>query len=160
MSENPVVHSTCVIERRFAATPERVFAAYATAEAQAPWFAAPGALARGDYELDLRAGGRERSASVIGGGPKEGSLLEYEARYFDVVPQRRIVCAYEMRLDGTRISVSLCTTELTADGDGTLLTCTEQGAFLEGADGPAMREHGTRALLEALAARLEQPVPA
>ena len=60
-----------------------------------------------------------------------------------------------MHLDGTRISVSLATVELVPEGDGTRLTFTEQAAFLEGGDGPAMREEGTRALLDNLVAEVE-----
>ena len=37
------------------------------------------------------------------------------------------------------------------DGDGTLLTFTEQGAFFDGLEDPAGREHGTGALLDRLA---------
>jgi len=35
------------------------------------------------------------------------------------------------------------------------LTLTEQGVFLDGLDAPAEREHGTKALLDALASHLQ-----
>ena len=38
-----------------------------------------------------------------------------------------------------------------SDGAGTLLTFTEQGAFFDGLEDPAGREHGTGALLDRLA---------
>ena len=41
------------------------------------------------------------------------------------------------------------------DGRGTRMVYTEQGAFLDGHDTPAQREHGTRELLDNLAAELE-----
>ena len=37
------------------------------------------------------------------------------------------------------------------DGDGTLLSFTEQGAFFDGLEDPAGRQHGTGALLDRLA---------
>ena len=43
-----------------------------------------------------------------------------------------------------------------AAGTGTRLLLTEQGAFLDGHDTPAQREHGTRGLLEKLDATLER----
>jgi len=47
--------------------------------------------------------------------------------------------------------VSLTTVELEPDGHGTLLTFNEQGAFFDGLEDPAGREHGTGALLDRLA---------
>jgi uncharacterized protein YndB with AHSA1/START domain len=63
-----------------------------------------------------------------------------------------------MTLGDHRISTTLVTIELRAAGDGgTTLTCTHQGVFYEGSDGPQMREGGWRALFERLAAELAQP---
>jgi hypothetical protein len=59
-----------------------------------------------------------------------------------------------MHLDDQRISVSLGTLELEPDGDGTRLTYTEQGAYLDGLDTPDQREQGTGGLLDALGEEL------
>ena len=67
------------------------------------------------------------------------------------MPDRRIVFSYDMHLDGEHDSVSLTTVELEPDGGGTRLTFTEQGAFFDGLDDPAGREHGTGVLLDRLA---------
>jgi uncharacterized protein YndB with AHSA1/START domain len=72
------------------------------------------------------------------------------------VPDQRIVSTYEMLMAETRISVSLATVDLKPAGNGTRLVYTEQGAFLDGHDTPAQREHGTRELLNALGAELER----
>ena len=40
-----------------------------------------------------------------------------------------------MYADGVRISVSVATIEFATTGDGTALTWTEQGAYLDGFDG-------------------------
>jgi hypothetical protein len=45
--------------------------------------------------------------------------------------------------------------ELIAQDGATKLRFTEQGVYLDGHDTPASREHGTRELLEALAAELD-----
>ena len=47
-------------------------------------------------------------------------------------------------------SVSLTTIELFADGGGTRLVFTEQGAFFDDLEDPAQREHGTGKLLDRL----------
>ena len=62
---------------------------------------------------------------------------------------------YEIYRDDARISVSVATIEFEAAGTGTKLTMTEQGVFLDGLDTPAEREHGTRELLDTLAAHVE-----
>jgi hypothetical protein len=46
--------------------------------------------------------------------------------------------------------------EFKADGDGTRLIFTEQGAFLDGLDKVEYREHGTRDLLDNLGAFLSR----
>jgi uncharacterized protein YndB with AHSA1/START domain len=72
------------------------------------------------------------------------------------VPNERIISTYEMHLDETRISVSLATVELSPAGKGTRLVYTEQGAFLDGFDDVAGREHGTGKLLDALGQELKR----
>ena len=142
MTDRSVHHATVVVERRYAAAPTRVFAAWADPAVKAQWFTS------GDdvYELVLRVGGWER----ISGTEPDGQPFRYEATYYDVVPAQRIVYAYEMYLAARRISVSLATIEFTPDKAGTLLVCTEQGAFLDGLDTPAQRQGGIASLLDRL----------
>jgi hypothetical protein len=63
-----------------------------------------------------------------------------------------MVYVYDMHLaGGVHHSTSLATVELTPSGRGTRLVFTEQVAFLDGAEGPAVtaaREHGTAAHLD------------
>jgi uncharacterized protein YndB with AHSA1/START domain len=147
-----VTHSTFSLERTYDASPARVFAAFADGEQKAAWFGGPPDWNQPEFEFDFRVGGRERNS----GGPKGGPIHRFEALYYDIVPDERIVYSYEMHLDDKRISVSLATIELAAAGDGTRLTLTEQGAYLDDFDDPKLRETGTRDLLEALGAHLAQ----
>ena len=145
-----VTHSTFSLERTYDASPARVFAAFADAEQKAAWFAGPPEWPLAAFEVDFRVGGRE----INRGGPKDGPMHSFEALYYDIVPDQRIVYSYEMHLDDKRISVSLATIELAEAADGTRLTLTEQGAYLDDFDDPKLRETGTRDLLEALGAYL------
>jgi uncharacterized protein YndB with AHSA1/START domain len=88
---------------------------------------------------------------IFQGGPPMGN----DTIFLDIVPERRIVLAYTMTVEDTRISVSLATVELSPSGDGTTLTYTEQGAFFDGADKAALREAGCHELLEQRAVELE-----
>jgi hypothetical protein len=55
-----------------------------------------------------------------------------------------------MHLDDRKISVSVATLQLQADGEQTRLLVTEQGALLDGYDDAGSRERGTGELLDAL----------
>jgi uncharacterized protein YndB with AHSA1/START domain len=84
----------------------------------------------------------------------QGTTYRYDARYYDIVPDQRIIYAYEMYANDTRISVSVATIEFTKDTAGTALTWTEQGAYLDGIDGPqasSLRKEGTTEMLDGLA---------
>lgn len=84
----------------------------------------------------------------------QGTTYRCDARYYGIVPDQRIVYAYEMYAGDTRISVSVATIEFTKDADGTALTWTEQGAYLDGIDGPqapSLRREGTTEMLDGLA---------
>jgi uncharacterized protein YndB with AHSA1/START domain len=150
LTERSVTHATIVIERTYDASPARVFAAWADPTAKARWYLGPEDWELTDYELDFRVGGQERSASRPPGGP----VHVYEARFHDIVPDKRIVFVYDISLDETRISVSLATVELESASGGTRLIYTEQGAFLDGHDVSDLRQQGMGALLDALGAAL------
>jgi uncharacterized protein YndB with AHSA1/START domain len=149
MSDRSATHETFVIERTYAASPARVFAAWADKSAKGQWFGPPEGGA--DHELDFRVGGRERFAANV-----QGALYTYDALYEDIVPGERIVYTYAMDRDGERMSVSVSTVEILASGDGAQLRYTEQGVFLDGIDTPQARRHGTEEILDKLGVALAQ----
>ncbi len=140
-------HATFAIERTYPAAPARVYAAWADPQAKARWFGPPES---DDRELDFRVGGSER---FVASGPS-GARYTFDARYHEIVPEQRIVYAFTMDRGDTRISASLATVEIGPAGEGARLLYTEQAVYLDGGDTPAMREHGTRELLDRLAATL------
>jgi uncharacterized protein YndB with AHSA1/START domain len=150
VSERSTVHSTFVIERTYEASPERVFAAWSDQAAKAQWFG-PGEKHPESYSLDFREGGREHLSVPT----PDGATYSFDAVYVDIVPAQRIIHTYDMHRNDDRISVSVATIEFEGVGDGTRLTLTEQGVFLDGLDAPAEREHGTSAMLDALASHLQ-----
>ena len=150
MSAHSTIHDTFTIERTYPVAPSRVFAAFSSVEAKNAWGdtgdleTIEGAV----DEFDFRVGGRERFAHKW-----QGTVYTYDGLYYDIVPDERIVYTYEMYAGGTRISVSVTTICFVPDGDGTTLTYTEQGAYLDGFDGaeaPRLREGGTVEMLDNL----------
>jgi uncharacterized protein YndB with AHSA1/START domain len=152
MSGSSVAHASFTIERRYDAAPARVFAAFATEHGKSAWFAGPEGWKSVERVFEFRVGGEE----VLKGQFPDGRTTDFRCRYFDIVPDRRIVYAYGMHIDGVRISVSLATIELHPDGSGTRLTVTEQGAFLDGYDDAGSRERGTGWLMDKLGATLQR----
>ncbi|MDX6583637.1 MAG: hypothetical protein QOI10_2821 [Solirubrobacterales bacterium] len=150
MAERSIEHASFTIERRYEASPAKVFAAWADPAAKVRWFKGPDEWEAATHELDFRAGGVETNV----GGPPGGPVITYRAIYWDIVANERIVYTYEMLSDERRMSVSLATVELRPDGEGTRLTVTEHGAFFDGVDDPTLREQGTGSLLDALALAL------
>ena len=146
-----IEHATFVITREYPAAPERVFRAWTDIDEKRRWFGAD------RLEGEIGVGGVE----INHGEAPNGITYRYEARYHDLVEGERIVHAYDMYADERRMSVSLVTVELAPGADGgTALTYTETGAFLDEADGPAMREHGTGVLLDRLGELLREAAAA
>jgi len=145
-------HATFVIEREFKAAPARVFDAFANPQTKAKWFGGPEDWEKSNHKLDFRVGGKES----VSGGPPGGTVHYYNAQYWDIVPNARIVSSYEMHMDAQRISVSLATMEFKPNGSGTTFVLTEQGIFLDGYDDAGERERGTRELLDQLDAYLSK----
>src|SRR5215468_344471 len=151
MTDRSVLHDTFSLQRTYPAIPSRVFSAFASASAKRAWHSAEDERAdglSGVQEFDFRPGGRERF-----GVKHRGETHRYDALFYDIVPDRRIVYSYEMYADDVRISVSVATVEFAKNGAGTTLTWTEQGVYLDGIDGtqaPVLRVGGTTEMLDSL----------
>jgi uncharacterized protein YndB with AHSA1/START domain len=157
METQPVVHNTFTLERTYAAAPQRVFAAFSDPSKKQRWFTEGEHHTLEAYDLDFRDGGTEHYSSRFNEGtPVAGLALTNESTFQNIVPNRRIVFTSTMWVGGKCISISVGTVELEPAGQGTKLTLTFQSAFLEGADGPAMREAGWNTLLTKLGAELER----
>ncbi len=151
------VHSTFVIERSYPATPERVFNAFADPTQKRRWFVESRGHDIEHYEMNFEVGGKEQAHFRFKEGtPVSGLLCINDTIYQDIVPGRRLVFASSMSIGDKFVSASLCTFEFLPSPQGTDLIFTHQGAFLEGAGGPEMREAGWHTLLERLAKDLSR----
>jgi uncharacterized protein YndB with AHSA1/START domain len=148
--QSPAVHGSFTLERVFAAAPAQVFFALTDLAAKDKWFRGGPEQVMVERFMDVKPGGRERA---YGKWPN-GNTSRFDAVYFDVIPDRRLVYAYEMHLNGIKISVSLATLELSLAAGGTKLVITEQGSFLEGYQDAGSREQGTGFLLDQLGTSL------
>lgn len=147
MNERSVTHNTFVIDRTYPVAPARTFAAFSDPAKKRRWFGEGEEANVESFEMDFRVGGTERRLFRS----KDGLLFTNDTVYRDIVPDRRIVFAYNMSVGDKRISSSLSTIEFLTAQKGTKLVFTEQAAFFEGADGPQIREAGWQALFDRLA---------
>lgn len=147
-----VTNAMFSIERVLNASPARVFAAYSSLEAKSTWFKAPSDIETLNREFDFRVGGKERFHARW----PTGMITDFQATYHDIVENERIILVYDMFHNGAKLSVSLLSVELRAEGDRTRLIHTEQGCYLTGGDEAVRsREHGTTWHIDNLVAVLE-----
>ena len=151
MTDRSVTHATFVLEHVYPVPPPRVFDAWADPAVKTRWFTDALDPAAAPMRMDFRVGGTEHAVSRADGG----AVVVYEGVYRDIIPGERIVVTNWIEVDRQRISVSQFTTEFQANGNGTRLVVTEQGAYLDGHDSPDSRAIGIRTQLDALAAELD-----
>jgi len=128
MTDRSVTHSTFALEHFYVVPPARVFDAWTDPAIKTRWFTGALDPAAAPMSVDFRVGGTEQAVASTDGGP----VTVYEGVFRDIVPGERIVVANWIDVDGERISVSQFTAEFRADGNGTRLVVTEQGAYLDG----------------------------
>src|SRR3546814_12052013 len=102
-----------------------LFAAWAEPALKRRWFGEADGWEDVEHRLDFRVGGSEYSSARQPGGPRH----VHETVILNIVPARRIVFAYTMRLDDRPISTSLATVALAPATAGTQLHPTHTGAF-------------------------------
>jgi uncharacterized protein YndB with AHSA1/START domain len=145
MMQRSVAHTSFVIEREFSGTPAQVFHAFTDATALREWADCHSSDDNNEQFSDFRPGG-----SAMQRMTGEHGTVTVNTRYFDIVPEERIIHAYDILMGETRLSVSLVTIELAPGGNGTRMKFTEQAAFLDGHQEPEERIEGTKEGFERL----------
>jgi uncharacterized protein YndB with AHSA1/START domain len=123
------------IERRFAAPPQKVFAAWTDPALLAGWFG-PGEMTCPEVELDVREGGRWRTVMLETGGTRH----IVAGTYVEIDPPRRLVMTWAWEQGGAFGNETLVEIDLEADGDGTLMHFRHSGFETVGA--VEMHSHG------------------
>lgn len=121
MSAQPaqLIEPSLTLQRRFNATPAKVFRAW-TEPAQFVTWMRPGDAHVASAEMDVRVGGRY---SIVYRKP-DGKELEVNGEYLEVVPERKLVFTWIWRYSPdheTRVTLLF-----EPDGDGTWLTLTHE----------------------------------
>jgi len=152
VTASSATHTSFTIERKFAASPQAVFQAWADPVAKRRWSDCHPEHTT-DYSLDFRPLGRETHRVVHPGG----NVQLVEKCFFDIVQDQRIVFAYDISLNGRRLSVSLVTVQFLPASGGTHMAYVEQLTYLDGHEDSAQRLHGTEEGLDRLGLELQAP---
>ncbi len=106
------------LQRRFRASPDRVFRAWTEPAALREWWCPPGWIA-GDIEIDLRPEGRYRIEMRRTGG---GERVAVHGRFVAITPPRRLVYTWSWKGAFADMAATLVTVEIDGSADETLLT--------------------------------------
>lgn len=134
MQDTDVKHSTFTIERILPASKERTFAAWASPDSKQRWFACHDDWKTVEYKLDFKTGGTESNLIQT----PSGNRHVFDARYYEIIPDERIIYAFGMYVNEIRVSVSLVTVTFESFVQGrTKMVFTEQIVLLKepGKDG-------------------------
>lgn len=146
MKSKPVEHSSFAIERDLPGSPRHAFRFWSDAELKERWTGCHSDWTVLEEAFDFSPGGRETKRWRT----PDGQELAFNAFYLDIVPEQRIIYAYEMSFGGVKLSASLVTIELSPSGDRTRMKFTEQAVFLAGEGAGEARREGTQEGVERL----------
>ncbi|MCO5150174.1 MULTISPECIES: SRPBCC domain-containing protein [unclassified Shinella] len=157
MTDPKIIHGSFTLDRLYDAPVAKVFAAYVEAEARYRWLISSDGWTVHEYRPAGRVAAGAQEFSKFS-PPGADVVLTNETTFLEVREGECVILAYAMTLDGAPLSASLLTAEFQAEGGGTRLLLTEQGAYRDGnIEG---RKEGTRGLLEQLAREVAASVAA
>jgi uncharacterized protein YndB with AHSA1/START domain len=129
MADVSTDHGTVVVERTLNVPVSRAYGAFADAKQRASW-GAPSDSAIFIYdETDFCIGGRDLARC----GAREDPRFRVEARYIDIVDERRIVWAETIREIDKLLAENITTLEFQPDGPRTRVKVTVQVTSFAGA---------------------------
>lgn len=151
MTDLNAIAETVHDQRVLNASPARVYAAFADAEARKRWEPTPTDMEMRYGPSAFEVGAHEESEMI-----KDGEVLAaFDTRYVDIVPEKRIVSSIRVKAGGQTMSCSQSTVELVPEGAGTRVICHEQVAWFGGKNMKSEHQEGWRTLLDGLQREVE-----
>lgn len=156
VAKPPVNHDTLVLERRYEASPARLFAAFADPVARMRWGVPSSNVELVYDETDFRVGGLDIGHC----GPRCRLIYRVETRYHDIISGERIVYTEVVTQDRLPLSFALITVDFEAIENGSRLVLTDQVAAYGGGRMIEGHRAGLEGALDNLAAELERDAAA
>ena len=130
MNHETLAHGTLTLNKSFLASPARVFAAWSDPDQRRVWGSPSDEIELAQDEADFSVGGLDVSRCLY-----EGEVVALvRGRYYDIVPNRRIVYSETIANPSATEGVCLVNAEFLPRGTGTELVLTLQCTALDGAD--------------------------
>lgn len=142
-----LAHGTVVVDRHYPHPPAAVFAAYADIDQRSAWSAPSDAEELVFDSHDFRVGGHDGFRC----GLKGNLVFSGTTRYEYIVDGSLIVFTESVTMNGDPRAVSLVAWHVTADGDGSRLTITDQVTSFVGPDEIEGQRAGYTGILDQLA---------
>ena len=130
MSHDTIRHGSLTIEKTYAASPSRVFGAWADPEMRRIWGSPSDEIDLRIDAADFSVGGEDVSTCMMG----DEAIAIVRGRYHDIVTDRRIIYTEIIASMEAIEGACLVSAEFQPDGQGTRLVLTLQTAALDGAD--------------------------
>jgi uncharacterized protein YndB with AHSA1/START domain len=142
------------MDEAFACPVQKLFSAFTDPTIKRAWYA-DGAHAEThetlEYTLDPQVGGKEVFRLVLNDKtPAPGLEIQMVGECVARVDNALLVYASRMSAHGQVVSITNEIFEFASDGAGARLRLTQQGAYLEGSDGPELRRRGHEQLISDL----------
>jgi uncharacterized protein YndB with AHSA1/START domain len=139
------------VQRRFAASRERVFDAWTNENVLRDWWSAMPTMRPGKIEVDLREGGRYRMEMIAEDGETHAAVGEFR----EVRRPERVAYTWTWESNPEAMAGSadtLVEVDFVEDGDGTVVTLVHSGFAAEAI--AELHEHGWTGTLEQAAKHL------
>jgi uncharacterized protein YndB with AHSA1/START domain len=130
MSHDMIRHGTVTIEKTYAASPTRVFGAWAEPEMRRIWGIPSDEIDLRIDAADFSVGGEDVSTCMMG----DQALAVVRGRYHDIAADRRIIYTEIISSMDALEGACLVSAEFRPDGQGTRLVLTLQTAAVDGSD--------------------------
>ena len=154
MADVSTDHGTVVVERTLKVPASRAYGAFADPKQRARWGAPSGSVVFCYDETDFRVGGRDLARC----GASEDPRFRVEARYVDIVGERRVVWTEAIHEIDKLLAVNITTVEFQPDGPGTRVKVTVQVTSFVGAGMIHNTKAGHEGSLANMAHHLERDV--
>jgi len=123
-------HRTMTLEQTYAASPARVFDAWADPDKRRLWGSPSDTVEVRNDAADFRVGGEDIQTCLVDGQP----VAIVIGRYHDIVPETRIVYTEVISDPSALMGMSLVSAEFIPAGAGTTLVLTLQTVAVDGSD--------------------------
>jgi len=145
-----VKFDTFEMVEEFNCTLEKLFHAFVDPATKRAWYADGSHSATHDtehYSLDARVGEREIFHFTLNEKtPVPGLKIQMQSEYIARIDRELLVQQSRMTSGGKHLSISNETFEFATRNGKSLVKLTQQGTYLEGADGPELRRRGFQLL--------------